>query len=511
MPSVIAEKAIVGPTIPGRRPRRLGSLVVSDRATRGLSEVGVRRASVDIGLQLVGRVANVALGLVVTVVLIRALGDTGFGQWSTILAVVQIVGYFGDLGLQQIAVRKAAEEPEREGVWIGALLSLRLVIAGPVFAVTVGVLLILSTNAEMRIGAAVLATTVLVSAVGSLNAIFQLRLRNSLSAAFELLNGVAWGACVLVIAALDGGLVPFAVAFSAVSGLVVLAQTLVARREVSVRLRGTVAAWPDLVRVGLPVAISGLLILSYGRIDQVLVFELDGERGAGLYGAAYRIVDRAQLVASTIMATLFPLIAAAHPAAPARVRAIVQAAIDLLVASALPAFAFTAAAATPMVAVLFGPDFAGSERALTILMGTFVLTSVGYLCGFVIIVLGLQKRFLRYAGAGLVVNVVLNVVLIGRYGYVAAAWVILLTQVLVIGLSLRAILGALGQRLQLGRLARIAFASLGMGLVVALAARASLPLGGLVVLGTVAYVGALTALGAVSRDELRLILRRGGS
>ena len=41
--------------------------------------VSPRRISWDIGVQLVGRVANLALGVVVTALLARALGESGFG------------------------------------------------------------------------------------------------------------------------------------------------------------------------------------------------------------------------------------------------------------------------------------------------------------------------------------------------------------------------------------------------------------------------------------------------
>lgn len=470
--------------------------------------VSARRAGVDIGLQLVGRIANVALGIAVTLVLIRALGDTGFGQWSTIFAVIQIAGYFGDLGLQQIAVRKAAEEPEREARWIGALFGLRLALAVPTLALTVAILLVISNNADMRVSGVVLAVGVPVGALSALSGIYQLRVRNAVTAGYELANGILWGAAVFVLAAIDGSMIAFAVAFSAVQALTIGGQALAANRLLPVTLRGSRDSWPELIRVGIPVAVSGLLIISYGRIDQVLVYELDGERGAGLYGAAYRIVDRAQLLPATIMATIFPLMAAAYPKDPARVRRLAQAAIDLLLILALPMFTFTLAASGPLVTTLLGAEFAEAETTLVILMATYVLTCVGYLCGFVIIVLALQRRFVKYASAGLVLNVVLNVALIPSYGFVAAAWVILLTQVLVIGLSLRAILQGLEQRLEVGRMLRIAAAAGAMGAVVALSDRAGVPLLPLVGIGAAVYAAVLLGLRAITQDEIALLTRR---
>ena len=65
---------------------------VAPRVTRA-------RTGRDIAAQLVLRSANLALGLVTTVVLVRALGDTGFGQWATVLAVLGLAGSFGLIGL----------------------------------------------------------------------------------------------------------------------------------------------------------------------------------------------------------------------------------------------------------------------------------------------------------------------------------------------------------------------------------------------------------------------------
>ena len=70
------------------------------RATRG-------RTGRDIAAQLVLRTANLWLGLLATVVLVRALGDDAFGQWATVLAIVGLAGSFGVGGLNNVAVGTA--------------------------------------------------------------------------------------------------------------------------------------------------------------------------------------------------------------------------------------------------------------------------------------------------------------------------------------------------------------------------------------------------------------------
>ena len=82
------------------------------------------RAAADVAIQVLGRAVNLVPGIVVTVLLTRSLGDDGFGEGSTALAIVQIATPFGDFGLEQVAVRKAAAARHEERDWIGALITL---------------------------------------------------------------------------------------------------------------------------------------------------------------------------------------------------------------------------------------------------------------------------------------------------------------------------------------------------------------------------------------------------
>src|SRR5208282_4741924 len=111
-------------------------------------QTGSRRTSADIAVQIVARAVNLALGVVVTLVIVRSLGPHGFGVWSTLLAVTQIAANLGELGLSQVAVSRAAAEPERESSWLGALLVMRLLVALPIALVSVVVVLLIAPSAD---------------------------------------------------------------------------------------------------------------------------------------------------------------------------------------------------------------------------------------------------------------------------------------------------------------------------------------------------------------------------
>ena len=195
-----------------------------------------------------------------------------------------------------------------------------------------------------------------------------------------------------------------------------------------------------MLRVGLGLGAAGILVTLYVKLDQILVFKIAGSHQAGLYGADYRLLDQIQFIPASVMTTLFPLIAAAYPHKRDRVRNLLQMTAEYLAMASLPILVFTIVAAYPIVTLLFGEQFGPAAPALPILAGAFVSISFGYLVGNMVVILELQRLFLRYAAIGLVLNAALNVVFIPRYGFLAAAWITLLTEVTVMSLSMRRVL-----------------------------------------------------------------------
>ena len=81
-----------------------------DDESRGPPAATPRHAVRDVAVQLVARAGNLVLGVVATAVVARALGGGGFGEWSTLLVVAQMAGYLADLGVEQVAVSRAAQQ-----------------------------------------------------------------------------------------------------------------------------------------------------------------------------------------------------------------------------------------------------------------------------------------------------------------------------------------------------------------------------------------------------------------
>jgi len=489
---------------------------VSEADPSAALQVGRGRAAADVAIQLVGRFGNLALGVVATVVLVQALGIDGNGQWATIISVAALVGIAGEFGLEPSAVRLAAKEPDDEGRWLTALLALRCALSVPAALLSAGVCLLVSTDSSMAVAGALVSASILVGAPMSLRTVFQLRVRNDIPILVMTVNSVVWFAAIVVLAVLDGSLVAFAVAFLAAQALTTLLMLVLALREFGLQTGDLVGRARELLKIGFVVGIGTALTTAYAKIDQVMVLEIAGERDAGLYGSAYILLDRLQFIPAAVMTTAFPLLAAAWPADPERVKGLSQRILEVLLLASAPVLAFTVVAPEQVITTLFGDEFRDAGAALPILMAAYVLVAFGYLMGFMAIVVGAQRIFVRIAVAGLVFNVVANLLVIPEHGFVGAAWTTLATEVVVCVLAARATLvGRVGMVPGLMPLARIAAAAALMGGAVELAELADLPFAGLVVVAGISYPVAVLALGAVpvadvqrARDALRRKLAR---
>ncbi|MCW3068980.1 MAG: polysaccharide biosynthesis protein [Solirubrobacterales bacterium] len=461
-------------------------------------------------MQIVVRIGNLALGVVVTAIVVRTLGRAGYGQWSTLFIVIGLIGYFANFGMEGVALREAARSPELEHEWIGAVIMLRLIMLGPVMLISLVALLLLEQSHQMLIAGLILIVAMPFGGVGALGLLFQLRVDNRVPMIVLTLRSILWGLAVVLIAWLGGGMIALAVAMAGTNSIGSIVQAVAAIRMVPRWPRPSRKHLRQLVGIGLPIGLAGVLVIAYARIDQVLVYSIAGSKQAGLYGAVYNVLDQSHFVPISIMTTLAPVLAASWPGDRERLLRTARLTAELLAIASFGALAFAIVAADPVVRLIFGAEFAPAASILPVLGGAFVLICFGYLNGNLLLVLGLQRRLLRISLIALVVNLIGNVILIPPFGYKGAAWMTLVTEAVVFAAAFRMVLGALElRRPRLGRIGRTAIAAALLGLALGALRIADASLAVLVVTACLCYPALLVALRAFGADDVRLLLRRG--
>jgi O-antigen/teichoic acid export membrane protein len=418
-----------------------------------------RRIAVNTLVPFAANLVGRGLALVTAVVMARSLGPSGPGAYAFAVNLWLYASIVSDFGLGTWLTREIARAPEHAAALVRLSLGLRLLLscAGAVALVAVAgayrALNIGDVDLSVVATAALLGIGLLPGAVSAAGtALFNAHERMVFPAAVQLVTGVLTAGLGIAALLAGGGIVALGwvsllvTCLGAVVFAVASARTFV---PLGAALRPTEQV--RLARETLPLMLNALLNNVFFRID-IQVLQSRGSAVVGYYANAYKVIDAAGTIPSSFVLALFPQLARRAGPDGGLLRVYALAAKLLLLAALCIALPVTALAER-LTLLAWGPDFLPhSAVALRILIWFLPLSFFNGLTQYVLIALGLQAKITRAFALAALFNVAANLVLIPRYSYVAAGWVTIATEVVLLipfllALRTRLDLADLGRRL----------------------------------------------------------------
>lgn len=399
----------------------------------GLAPDAVQNLGWLIMERLVRLVFNFGVGIIVA----RYLGPAQFGTLNYALALVAIGLAISEAGVEAFVKRELIREPEAAGAVLAAAWRLRLMAGGLCYAVALvwsawGEADPVASGLLAILGLLLFQPALAVSDLW-LHARLQARLATRVKVVALLLGAV--GRILLVI--YDAPLFAFAIVAVVEAIVAVLFLNRIARVAGRPRTAGVVS--PDAMRRlwtdSWPLLVSGITVVLYLRIDVVMLRELGGEAAAGTYAAAVRLSELASFLPVAIVTSFLPGLLASRAAGMDVYRNALQRLFDLNAGVAYGIAAPMVLLAPWIVHLAYGPTFSAAATVLAVHGGTLMWAALGVVRGQFCVNEGLTRFHLLATSAGAVCNVLLNLLLIPRYGAVGAAWGTLMAQGLAAWLS----------------------------------------------------------------------------
>jgi O-antigen/teichoic acid export membrane protein len=465
-----------------------------------------RRVASNTALQVAGKGALLALGAVSIAVLTRYLGPGDYGRFTLALMYMQLFAVLADVGVYTTVVREISRDPTRTTQLVGNALTLRLLLSLAMIAVAAGVSLLLPYERDVRLAILLAGGPLLFGMLtSSLVTVLQSRLLMGRAVVGDVTGrAVALGLTVLV-AVLDLGF--FAVLGAAAGGALanLLITWLLTRGLVSLRWRAEPAVWKPLLTASLPLGLALAINELYFRADAVIISLSQSYDQVGLYTLAVRILEFALALGGIFLSTVFPLLSEAVAHDEPRARRLVQVSTDALVIAAVPLVVGGVVLSPQLVEVAAGSDFADAADPLRILLVAGALSWINGVFGFALIAKRRQAAALWLNVTALTFNVVLNLLLVPRYGIVVAAVVTVASELVILAGSYPLMRRHFRFFPTPATLAPALVAAAAMGGVLWVLRDASLAV--LLPLGTVLYAAVLYAISPRSREVVTGIQR----
>lgn len=385
------------------------------------------------------------LDLAFALVYLRFLRQEGTGAYAFLVVFIAYLDTWLDFGLNALLARDVSRAPGLAGLAFRNVSRVRLGlwVAGlPLVAAVFGPgqeLANLPGEAALAgwlFYVALLPTIVAKTATGLLWAFERLEAPALVSVLASLLKAVL-GSAALVGGLGLVGLAGSSLAINLVTAGVLGAVLARARRPAAVVSGAGPAAEVfrarALLREAWPLFVNQLLQGLFFKIDSLLLPRLAGLAPAGAYNAAYKVGEGAGVVSSSLTLAIFPRLSRQAESPGEGLVAAYRLSLRFLLQVAFPLAAGTALLAEPIVALVGGRAFLpDSAVALSLLIWYLPFSYANGLTQYVLIAVG-RQRFLTGAFlAAFVFNVVANVLLIPRFGFVAAALVTVASEVVLL-------------------------------------------------------------------------------
>jgi len=370
-----------------------------------------------------------AVPLVVFPFLVRVLGPQTYGKLGFATAVAGFFGLLASPGFSAYAQREVAKVPAEVGSVVRDVTGARISFAaGSYILLLMYTIALAPHDPTMRVLIVLCGSVFLVNSLDA-QWVFAARSRMWMVATRGVLAQVIYGGIILGFIRHQGDawIVPLANVSSAAVAVGMI--WFAARREYGIPWpRVSPRSWSKFLMVCLTMGLASMMSMIYDQIDTVMLSYLRSAKEVGLYVASYRLMTVALSFVPILGQVFYPLLCETVEGSAEQqkryLRWFGQASMGLALPIATGGFVL----AGRLTKFVLGPQYAGGEVLFRWLMLTILTGSLASYWGSQLIPSGRERRYLIAVIAGALVNVILNVLLIPRYGAVAAALTTALAQ-----------------------------------------------------------------------------------
>lgn len=187
--------------------------------------------------------------------------------------------------------------------------------------------------------------------------------------------------------------------------------------------------WKQVVRSTLPFALFTMLMTIYVRADFVMVERLleNGAEKAGVYAKGYRLLEAGSMFALLFGNLLLPVFSAVQAQRKELIR-IIRAAFQIIVIPALVVVTACFFFRTELMNAYYPACTQETIDAFGLLMLNFVSVCLFYVFSTVLTAAHRVRELNIFASIGLAINIILNLILIPKFGIYGAIAATLITQ-----------------------------------------------------------------------------------
>ncbi len=388
------------------------------------NSTGLNKILSNISWLFADKILRMGFGLVVGVWVARYLGVQQFGILNYATAFVALFNPLATLGLDAVVVRRLVGDVAQQQQILGTSFWMRFIAGWFTWLVAIISIYLLRPGDMMTIITVIILGAANVSqSIDTIDLWFQSQVQSKYSVLAKNVAFIIATAIKVVLIFIHAPLVAFVaiVLIEAVLGAIGLLIVYQQQGHLIKSWYWSRSLAQDLLRESLPLILSGLTIMIYMRIDQIMLGQMIGDKAVGVYSAATRISEVWYFIPMTVSSSVMPSIFKAKEIGEELYYQRIGRLNRGLTWMAIVVAIIMTFVSKPLITMLFGDSYleSGSILAVHIWASVFVFTGVATSGWFIAENLTYLSLYRTLAGA--VVNILLNIFLIPICGGLGAA------------------------------------------------------------------------------------------
>ena len=384
---------------------------------------GFRRYFFNTSWMFGEQVLRILAGLFVGIYVARYLGPEQFGVYSYAMAFVALFGTIAKLGLDSIVVRDLVNHPEERDVYLGTAFWLKLIGALLTLSLLAIAVQFTGNDAMTNLYIFIIGSGLIFQSFDVVDSYFQSKVLSKYVSIAKLIQLALSSVLKLYFIFIQADLFWFVLVSLIDQITVALSLVFAYWRQ---KIGGffwcfNVGTAKAMLRNSWPLILSGVAVMLYMRIDQIMIKEMLGEREVGLYSAAVRLSEAWYFVPAIITTSLFPAIVNAKKTSEDLYHARLQRLYTTLVWLAIAIAVLMTFLSDWLITLLYGEAYKDAGQVLIIHIWAGVFVSIGVASGSWFTSENLQRYAFYRTSLGAMINVIFNLLLIRNFGLIGAA------------------------------------------------------------------------------------------
>jgi O-antigen/teichoic acid export membrane protein len=435
------------------------------------------------------------------------LGAEGFGTISLALSLTGIFVILADMGLGSLMIREIAQDKSLTDKYISNILLMKILLT---FLMIGAIALTVNLKGDSELVKIVIYLITLSTIVNVFNgvfiSIFQANEKVEYLAINIILNSVLMITGTIIGITYQLNILYFASIYiiANIIGLVYSINVYVWKFSLP-KIDIDLNFWKPTLLEAWPFGFTALFATIYFYIDSVILSFMVNNEVVGWYNAAYRLIIVLLFIPTVLNVVIFPVMSQLYKSSKDSLKFAYEKYFQYMVMIGIPIGVGVTLLANKIILLIFGAAYTNSIIALQILVWAAVIIFISGAFARLLEASNKQLTLTKITAICAVINIVLNLLLIPKFTYIAASATTVLTELLafLMGMKVVSNMGYAPSKKEYAYIIKSIFASLIMGIFIVYLNHLNLFI--LIIIGIIVYFTTIFIIKGFDEEDLNLL------